>query len=286
MKVMILVKATADSEAGLPPDDQMKAMMAAMGDYNQQLIDAGILLDGDGMKPTSAGKRIAFEGDSRTVIDGPFLPAQEQVAGYWIWEVADMDEAVAWAKRCPNPMPGPSELEIRPFYRAEDFGAAMSPELLALEEAQRAQLADAQARDKLPMAQMIFVNLPVADLPRAMAFYAALGFTNNPHFTDETAACMVWSDAIHVMLLTHAKWRSFTDRPIPDAGSSEVMLALKLDNRADVDRLVEAGAAAGGTADVNPAADHGFMVQRTIADPDGHIWEPFWMDPAAVPPQD
>ena len=131
---------------------------------------------------------------------------------------------------------------------------------------------------------MIFVNLPVADLAASRRFYEALGFTNQPHFTDETAACMVWSEAIHVMLLTHAKWGGFTTRPIPDRGSSEVMLALACDERAEVDRLVEAGAAHGGTADVNPREDHGFMVQRTIADPDGHLWEPFWMDPAALPP--
>lgn len=134
------------------------------------------------------------------------------------------------------------------------------------------------------MARMIFVNLPVADLPRAMAFYAALGFTNNPQFTDETAACMVWSEAINVMILTHQKWKIFNTRPIPDSGSSEVSLALTCDDKDEVNRLVEAGAASGGTADINPPEDHGFMYQRTIADPDGHVWEPFWMDPAAAQP--
>jgi uncharacterized protein len=132
------------------------------------------------------------------------------------------------------------------------------------------------------MSRMIFVNLPVADLPRAMAFYEALGLTNEPRFTDETAACMVWSEAIFVMLLTHAKWRTFTTRPICDPGASEVSLALTCDSRSEVDRLVEAGAAAGGTADINPSEDHGFMYQRTIADPDGHVWEPLWMDPAVA----
>lgn len=136
------------------------------------------------------------------------------------------------------------------------------------------------------MSKMIFVNLPVADLPRSMAFYSALGFTNNPAFTDETAACMVWGDGIHVMLLTHEKWKSFTSRPIPPFGHSEVMLALTLDSRETVDTLVIAGAAAGGAADLNPPQDHGFMYQRTVADPDGHIWEPFWMDPAAIPPNE
>lgn len=132
------------------------------------------------------------------------------------------------------------------------------------------------------MAKMIFVNLPVADLGRAQVFYDALGFTHNPAFSDETGACMVLSETIYVMLLTHAKWQGFTTRPICPAGSSEVSLALSCDDKAEVNRLVEAGAAAGGTADVNPPEDHGFMFQRTIADPDGHIWEPFWMDPAAA----
>lgn len=132
------------------------------------------------------------------------------------------------------------------------------------------------------MPRMIFVNLPVTDLARARAFYEALGFVNNPQFSDDAGACMVLSETIYVMILTHAKWQGFTTRPICPAGSSEVSLALTCDDRAEVDRLVEAGATNGGTADVNPPEDHGFMYQRTIADPDGHIWEPFWMDPAAV----
>lgn len=133
------------------------------------------------------------------------------------------------------------------------------------------------------MSRMIFINLPVADLPASMAFYEALGFSNNPGFTDETAACMVLSDVIHVMLLTHGKWKSFTTRPIPDAGSSEVSLAFTCEDRAEVDRAVKAAGANGGTADINPTEDHGFMYQRSFADPDGHVWEPFWMDPAAMP---
>jgi hypothetical protein len=130
---------------------------------------------------------------------------------------------------------------------------------------------------------MIFVNLPVANLAKSMAFYTAIGFKNNPHFTDETAACMVWSDAIHVMLLTHAKWKTFTSRPIPPATASEVMLAISLDSRAEVDGMNKLVAGNGGTADINPAQDHGFMYSRALADPDGHVWEAFWMDPAAVP---
>lgn len=122
MRVMVLVKATADSEKGFEPTPWTKAMMAAMGRFNDELRAAGILIDADGLKPSSHGKRIAFDGERRTVIDGPFPNAGELVAGYWIWNVRDMDEAVAWAKRCPNPMPGPSEIEIRPFYEAGDLG--------------------------------------------------------------------------------------------------------------------------------------------------------------------
>ncbi|MGH6718186.1 MAG: VOC family protein [Alphaproteobacteria bacterium] len=130
------------------------------------------------------------------------------------------------------------------------------------------------------MPRMIFVNLPVADLPRAKAFYTALGFANEPKFSDETAACMVISDTIFVMLLTHAKWASFTTRPIPDAGSSEAMLALSCDDRDAVNTIADTADANGGTADINPSQDHGFMFSRTFADLDGHVWEPFWMDSA------
>ena len=133
------------------------------------------------------------------------------------------------------------------------------------------------------MPRMIFVNLPVADLAASMAFYEALGFHNNPQFTDATGACMVWSDTIHVMLLTHDKWRTFTSRPIPSPASSEVMLAISMDDRDAVDALNAAAAANGGVGDVNPLQDHGFMYGRDFADLDGHVWEAFWMDLAAVP---
>lgn len=133
------------------------------------------------------------------------------------------------------------------------------------------------------MPKMIFVNLPVVDLKASMSFYEALGFENNAHFTDETAACMVWSEAISVMLLTHDKWRTFTDRPIPPATSSEVMLAISCDDREAVDAMNDAAAANGGTADINPIQDLGFMYNRNLADPDGHVWEAMWMDPQAIP---
>lgn len=133
------------------------------------------------------------------------------------------------------------------------------------------------------MTKMIFVNLPVNDLDRSKAFYEAIGFTNNPQFTDETAACMVLSDTIHVMLLTHAKWATFTTKPIPDRTMSEVAFALSFDSRDEVDAVTDAAARSGGTADINPAQDHGFMFSRSFEDPDGHVWEPMWMDMAALP---
>lgn len=133
------------------------------------------------------------------------------------------------------------------------------------------------------MSKMIFINLPVSNLSASIAFYKSIGFTNNPTFTDETAACMVWSENINVMLLTHPKWRSFTSRPIPPSGSSEVMLALSFDSRETVDAVNKAAAENGGTADINPIQDLGFMYNRNLADPDGHVWEAFWMDAAAMP---
>jgi uncharacterized protein len=134
------------------------------------------------------------------------------------------------------------------------------------------------------MTKTIFVNLPVADLTKSVRFYEALGFTNNPAFSDDTAACMVWSEAIMVMLLTHEKWKSFTDRPITLSTSSEVSLAISMDSKAAVDAMNDAAAAHGGTADINPVQDMGFMYGRDIADPDGHVWGPFWMDASAMPP--
>ncbi|MRX52205.1 YciI family protein [Paracoccus sp. S-4012] len=138
MRVMVFVKATGDSERGEMPSAEM---FEAMGKFNEELAEAGIMVAGEGLKPSSEGKRIAFDGPSRLVIDGPFAETKELVAGYWLWNVRDMDEAVAWAKRCPNPMPGPSELEIRPIYEMEDFGETLTPELVELFNRTEAKLA-------------------------------------------------------------------------------------------------------------------------------------------------
>jgi hypothetical protein len=137
MRVMVMVKATTESEAGLMPSTEL---LEAMGKYNEELVKAGIMLAGEGLQPSAKGKRVAFDGPNRTVIDGPFAETKELVAGYWVWEVTDLAEAVAWVKRCPNPMPGPSEIEIRPIFEAEDFGAEFTPELREQEDRLRAQM--------------------------------------------------------------------------------------------------------------------------------------------------
>ena len=134
MRVIVFVKATEDSEQGAMPSAEL---IEAMGKYNEELINAGIMVGGDGLKPSSQGKRIAFDGASRTVIDGPFAETRELVAGFWIWEVKDMDEAIAWAKRCPNPMPGPRELELRPVVSMDDFAENMTPEGAEIHERNR-----------------------------------------------------------------------------------------------------------------------------------------------------
>jgi hypothetical protein len=135
---MILIKATKDSEAGVLPAEKL---LREMGAFNEELVKAGIMLDGEGLKPTSAGARVRFQGKNRSVVDGPFPETKELIAGYWIWKVNSMEEAVEWVKRCPNPMPGESEIEIRPLYEASDFGAEFTPELREQEERLRAEIA-------------------------------------------------------------------------------------------------------------------------------------------------
>jgi hypothetical protein len=130
MKVMVIIKATQDSEAGVMPSEQL---LTEMGQYNEDLVKAGILLAGEGLHPSSKGARVRFSGTNRSVTDGPFTETKELIAGFWIWQVESMEEAIAWVKRCPNPMPGESEIEIRPVFTADDFGEEFTPELRAQE---------------------------------------------------------------------------------------------------------------------------------------------------------
>jgi hypothetical protein len=134
---MVIVKATADSEAGTMPSAEL---LTAMGNYNEELVKAGVMLAGEGLHPSIKGKRVRFSGPQRSVIDGPFAETKELVAGFWLWQVRSMEEAVEWVRRCPNPMPGDSEIEIRPVFEADDFGEAFTPEARAQEERLREQL--------------------------------------------------------------------------------------------------------------------------------------------------
>ena len=138
MRFMIIVKATKDSEAGVLPDQKL---LAAMGKFNEELVNAGIMQAGEGLQPSSKGARVKFSGTTRTVIDGPFAETKELVAGFWLWKVKSKEEAIEWVKRCPNPMPTDSEIEIRQIFEAEDFGAEFTPELKAQEERLRATVA-------------------------------------------------------------------------------------------------------------------------------------------------
>jgi hypothetical protein len=142
MRVMVMVKATPESEAGQMPGTEL---IEAMNRYNEELVKAGIMQSGDGLKPSSAGVRVKFSGKDRTVVDGPFSETKELIAGYWLWQVQSMDEAIEWVRRCPNPMPSESEIEIRPFFEAADFGEAFTPELQETERQLRQQI-DAQRR--------------------------------------------------------------------------------------------------------------------------------------------
>jgi hypothetical protein len=137
MRVMVMVKANEDTEAGAPPDTEM---LNAMGRYNEELVKAGIMLDGEGLHPSSEGVRILFSGDQRSVVDGPFAETKELIAGYWIWQVRDLDEAIEWAKRCPNPTGEESVLEIRQVARLDDFGDSVTPEVRERDERLRAEL--------------------------------------------------------------------------------------------------------------------------------------------------
>lgn len=139
MRVMVIIKATKNSEAGVLPDERL---LTEMGRYNEELVKAGIMLAGEGLHPSSKGKRVRFSGAQRTVVDGPFAETKELIAGFWLWQVKSMDEAVEWVRRCPDPMPGEeADVEIRPVFEADDFGKEFTPELRAQEDRLRAEIA-------------------------------------------------------------------------------------------------------------------------------------------------
>jgi len=143
MRVMVIVKATEDSEARVMPSEEL---LAAMGEYNEELVDAGVMLAGEGLHPSSKGVRVRFSGRDRSVVDGPFAETKELIAGFWLWQVGSMEEAIDWVKRCPNPMPGDSEIEIRPVFEADDFGDEFTPDLREREERLRERIEERAAK--------------------------------------------------------------------------------------------------------------------------------------------
>ncbi len=278
MKFMVIVKATKDSEAGVMPSEQL---LRDMGNFNEELVKAGVMLAGEGLHPTSKGARIRFTDSKRTVINGPFAETKELVAGFWIWKCASLAEAIEWAKKCPNPMPETEGvLEIRQIFDLEEFGEEMTPELREQEE--RLQAGVAQNAQGAADERKVFINLPVKDLEKSKKFFGKLGYSFNPQFTDENAACMIISEDIYAMLLVEKFFATFTPKKIIDAKTSvESLTALNCKSRAAVNEIVEKALAAGGKK-YNEPQDHGFMYQWGFEDLDGHIWEHFWMDPGFV----
>ena len=269
MRVLVFVKATEDSEAGIMPEQKL---LEDMMNYNEQLAKAGIMKGGEGLKPTREAVRIRFSGKNRTVTDGPFVETKELVAGYWIWEVKDMNEAIEWVKKCPNPMIGESDIDIRPVYEMDDFGDIVTDEVR-----EQANRLDAEMAGQAGPPRQIFVNLPVADLARSRKFFAGLGFTFNEKYCDDTAVCMVINQDIYAMLLTKDKFQSFSPNPVSDANSAnEVLNALSCVSREEVDDLVAKAETTGGRRYSQPK-DYGFMYQHGFQDPDGHVWELIYM---------
>jgi predicted lactoylglutathione lyase len=241
------------------------AMEEAVG-LTHELHAKGQYISAAPLEPVSKATSVRVRDGKPIVTDGPFAETREVLGGYYLIDVPSLDEAIAIAQRHPGAPLG--TVEIRPVIQLEGLPQTSG---------------GAQKSSKgTVMPTQIFVNLPVKDLKRSMGFYEKLGFKNNPQFTDETAACMVVSDTIYVMLLTEKKFKNFTPRAICDASkATEVLNCLSCENRDEVNSLVRKAIAAGGSAYADPK-DYGFMFQHGFADPDGHLWELVHMDPNAT----
>lgn len=272
MRVMVMVKATADSEAGVMPSEQL---LADMGRYNEELVKAGIMEAGEGLHPSSKGVRVQFSGARRSAVDGPFAETKELVAGFWLWKVKSMQEAVEWVKRCPNPMPGDSEIEIRPVFEAEDFGAEFTPELREQEDRLRAEITRQQqgkqaSVNPVPEAAGAIPYLVVKGAADAIAYYQRV-------FGAEVVGRLDAPDGVlHAELkvgparfmLTEERAERGALGPKAIGGSASHAVVYVPDADATVARAVEAGAVLG-----MPVADQ-FWGDRsgTLTDPFGHQW--------------
>jgi predicted lactoylglutathione lyase len=269
MRFMMLMipKGYETAEPGAMPSAEA---VAAMMKYNEELQKAGVLVTLDGLHPPSMGSRVSFAGGKPQVTDGPFAESKEVLGGYWMIRVNSKEEAVEWAKRCPGS--NNEVIEIRQVQEMSDFPADVQQAATGFSEMQT----QAAHRPK------IFVNLPVKNLDKSVAFFTKLGYKFNPQFTDENATCMIIGDDIYAMLLVEKFFKTFTPKQLVDAKSStEAITALSVESREAVDKIVNKALAAGARRYVEPK-DHGFMYQWGFEDLDGHIWEYFWMDPTFV----
>lgn len=275
MRFMVLIKADKDTEAGVMPSEQL---LADMGRFNDELVKAGVMLAGEGLKPSSKGVRVRFSGDKRTVIDGPFSETKELVAGFWLWQCKSMDEAVAWLKRCPNPLNGETDVEIRPVFEAEDFGPEFTPELRAQEERQRAEISS-QAASKagggavaaVPPARGALAYLTIKGASDAIGFYQrvlgaeVLARLDAPDGTVLHAELRV-GPASFMLSEENLQYGARGPQTIGGTASTVVVYV------PDVDAVVAAAVKAGATPTM-PVADQ-FWGDRSgcFIDPFGHQW--------------
>lgn len=254
------------------PDTQPEAdAVSAMMKYNEELQKAGVLLSLDGLRPPSEGARVSFASGKPVVTDGPFAEVKECLGGYWMIDVKDRSAAIEWAKKCPGSKN--ETIEIRQVQVMEDFPEDVQQAAKGYTEMQPTANKDDRK---------VFINLPVKDLDKSKEFFGKLGYTFNPQFTDENAACMIISENIYTMLLVEKFFATFTPQKIIDGKTGvEAINALNCPSRTAVDEIVNKALAAGGKKYTDPK-DHGFMYQWGFEDLDGHIWEYFWMDPSFV----
>ncbi len=269
MRFMVLVKANKDSEAGVMPSEKL---LADMGRFNEELVKAGVMLAGEGLHPSSKGARVRFSGSKRTVVDGPFAETKELIAGYWLWQVKSREEAIEWVKRCPNPMEGDSEIEIRQVFEAEDFGAEFTPELREQEDKLRAQLASQASKPpRVPPARGALPYLIIQGAGDAIAYYQRVfGAELVVRLDDPTGAVLHAEMKVgptHFML-TEERPQMGSKGPKTLGGTASVAVIYV----PDPDAVIAGAVKAGATVQM-PVADQ-FWGDRSgsITDPFGHAW--------------
>ena len=272
MRFIVMVKATKDSEKGVMPSEQL---LAEMGRFNEELVKAGVMLAGEGLHPSSKGARVRFAGPKRTVIDGPFAETKELVAGYWLWQVKSKEEAIEWVKRCPNPMPGESEIEIRQVFEAEDFGAEFTPELREQEDRLRAQIAGQTASqtkvEPVPAAHGATPYLIIKGAADAIAYYKKVfGAELVVRFDAPDGGVMHAEMTVGParFMVTEERTEYGARSPLTIGGSASTAVV----HVPDVDKVV-ASAVASGAKITMPLADQ-FWGDRSasLVDPFGHNW--------------